>query len=53
MKPTLSPGLTAEITATVTEDMCPAFDGIVTPATGLGLGIRDRLKTAGIEMAME
>ena len=29
MKPTLSPGLTAEITATVTEEMCPGFDGVV------------------------
>jgi fluoroacetyl-CoA thioesterase len=29
MKPTLQIGATAEVTATVTEDMCPAFDGVV------------------------
>ncbi len=29
MKPTLQIGNTAELTITVTEDMCPAFDGIV------------------------
>jgi predicted thioesterase len=29
MKPSLTPGNTAEVTITVTEDMCPAFDGIV------------------------
>lgn len=29
MKPTLKPGNTAEVTAEVTEDMCPAFDGLV------------------------
>jgi len=29
MKPTLKIGNTAEITVTVTEDMCPAFDGVV------------------------
>jgi fluoroacetyl-CoA thioesterase len=27
MKPDLQVGATAEVTATVTEDMCPAFDG--------------------------
>ena len=29
MKPTLKVGNTAEVTALVTEDMCPAFDGVV------------------------
>ncbi len=29
MKPTLRVGNTAEVTAEVTEDMCPAFDGVV------------------------
>ncbi|MCH2133169.1 MAG: hypothetical protein MK116_05400 [Phycisphaerales bacterium] len=29
MKPTLQIGQTADVTVTVTEDMCPAFDGIV------------------------
>lgn len=29
MKPTLTLGTTAEIEVTVTEDMCPAFDGII------------------------
>ncbi len=29
MKPTLKAGNSAEVTATVTEDMCPAFDGVV------------------------
>ena len=29
MKPTLKLGATAEVTITVTEDMCPAFDGVV------------------------
>jgi predicted thioesterase len=29
MKPGLAVGNTAEVTITVTEDMCPAFDGIV------------------------
>jgi predicted thioesterase len=29
MKPTLKVGSTAEVTAAVTEDMCPAFDGVV------------------------
>jgi fluoroacetyl-CoA thioesterase len=29
MKPTLALGATAEIIMTVTEDMCPAFDGVV------------------------
>ena len=29
------------------------FGGIVTPAVGLGLGVRDRLETAGIEMSIE
>lgn len=29
MKPSLKPGNTAEVTITVTEDMCPAFDGVV------------------------
>jgi predicted thioesterase len=29
MKPSLKVGNTAEVTITVTEDMCPAFDGIV------------------------
>ncbi|HRP63364.1 MAG TPA: hotdog domain-containing protein [Phycisphaerales bacterium] len=29
MKPTLALGATAEIEVTVTEDMCPAFDGII------------------------
>jgi predicted thioesterase len=29
MKPDLQVGATAEVTATVTEDMCPAFDGEV------------------------
>jgi predicted thioesterase len=29
MKPELKVGNTAEVTAVVTEDMCPAFDGIV------------------------
>jgi predicted thioesterase len=29
MKPTLALGATAEVIKTVTEDMCPAFDGIV------------------------
>ncbi len=29
MKPTLKPGNTAEVTISVTEDMCPAFDGVV------------------------
>ena len=29
MKPELRPGVTAEVTAEVTEDMCPAFDGVI------------------------
>jgi predicted thioesterase len=29
MKPSLAVGATADVTVTVTEDMCPAFDGIV------------------------
>ena len=29
MKPSLKVGATAEVTAAVTEDMCPAFDGVV------------------------
>lgn len=29
MKPGLGPGVTAEVRARVTEDMCPAFDGVV------------------------
>jgi fluoroacetyl-CoA thioesterase len=29
MKPTLKPGNTAEVTAEVTEEMCPAFDDVV------------------------
>jgi len=29
MKPSLRPGLTAEVEIEVTEDMCPAFDGVV------------------------
>ncbi len=29
MKPTLQVGQTADVTVTVTEEMCPAFDGIV------------------------
>ena len=29
MKPALKPGVTAEVTVEVTEDMCPAFDGVV------------------------
>jgi len=29
MKPSLKVGNTAEVTALVTEDMCPAFDGVI------------------------
>ena len=29
MMPELQPGRTAEVTAVVTEDMCPAFEGVV------------------------
>jgi predicted thioesterase len=29
MKPSLALGITADVTITVSEDMCPAFDGIV------------------------
>lgn len=29
MRPSLSVGNTAEVTITVTDDMCPAFDGVV------------------------
>ena len=29
MKPGFVPGIVREITATVTEDMCPAFDGVI------------------------
>ncbi len=29
MKPSLKVGNTAEVTAVVTEDMCPAFDGVI------------------------
>jgi predicted thioesterase len=29
MKPSLIVGTTAEVTAEVTEDMCPAFDGVI------------------------
>ncbi len=29
MKPSLTVGTTAEVTAEVTEDMCPAFDGVI------------------------
>lgn len=29
MKPGFNPGLTREVAFTVTEDMCPAFDGVV------------------------
>ena len=34
-------------------DKLTEFSGILTPAAGLGLGVRDRLKTAGIELAMD
>ncbi len=29
MKPDLKPGVEAEVSAVVTEDMCPAFDGVI------------------------
>ena len=29
MKPSLQVGQTADVTVTVTEDMCPAFDGVI------------------------
>lgn len=29
MKPGFEPGIAREITVTVTEDMCPAFDGVI------------------------
>jgi predicted thioesterase len=29
MKPSLKPGVSSELAVTVTEDMCPAFDGVV------------------------
>ena len=29
MKPGLKPGVEAEVSAVVTEDMCPAFDGVI------------------------
>ncbi len=29
MKPSLTVGTTAEVTAEVTDDMCPAFDGVI------------------------
>lgn len=29
MKPDFNPGIVREVQATVTEDMCPAFDGVV------------------------
>ncbi len=29
MKPALQPGVSAEVSALVTEDMCPAFDGVI------------------------
>ena len=34
-------------------DALPDFAGIVTPATGFGLALRDRLKTAGIELVVD
>ena len=43
----------AALALAIDREKLPAFTGIVTPATGLGLGIRDRLKTAGIELAIE
>ena len=29
MKPALQPGVSAEVSALVTEDMCPVFDGVI------------------------
>ena len=37
----------------IDRDRLPHFAGIVTPASGLGLGIRERLKAGGIELAMD
>ncbi len=34
-------------------DRLTPFSGILTPAAGLGLGVRDRLKTAGIELSID
>ncbi len=52
-KSTATMAAEASLALALDRDRLPPFDGIVTPATGLGLGIRDRLKTAGVEMAME
>ncbi|MDJ0852495.1 MAG: saccharopine dehydrogenase NADP-binding domain-containing protein [Myxococcota bacterium] len=51
-KSTATMAAEAALALTLDRDRLPAFDGIVTPATGLGLAVRDRLKTAGLEMAM-
>ncbi len=37
----------------IDRDRLPAFAGILTPATALGLPVLDRLKTAGIELVMD
>ncbi len=52
-KSTATMAAEAALALALDRDRLPEFDGIVTPATGLGLAIRDRLKTAGIELAME
>ena len=43
----------AALALALDRERLPDFTGIVTPATGLGLAVRDRLKTAGIELSME
>ena len=43
----------AALALALDRDRLPSFAGILTPATGLGLAIRERLKTAGLEMAVD
>jgi short subunit dehydrogenase-like uncharacterized protein len=52
-KSTATMAAEAGLALALDRDRLPAFTGIVTPATGLGLAIRARLKTAGIEMAVD
>ncbi len=43
----------AALALSLDRDQLPPFCGIVTPATGLGLAVRERLKTAGVELAID
>jgi short subunit dehydrogenase-like uncharacterized protein len=43
----------AALALALERDKLTPSSGILTPAAGLGLGVRKRLKTAGVELAME